>query len=76
MRSMTLGAFFGPFLGVSFSLLAVRHTATGIAATIMAIVPVLIIAPSVILFREKVTIREITGAVVAVAGVAALFLWK
>lgn len=76
MRSMTLGAFFGPFLGVSFSLLAVRYTATGIAATIMAIVPVLIIAPSVILFREKVTIREVAGAVIAVAGVAALFLWK
>ena len=76
MRSMTLGAFFGPFLGVSFSLLAVRYTATGVAATIMAIVPVLIIAPSVILFREKVTIREVTGAMIAVAGVAALFLWK
>jgi len=76
MGPITLGAFFGPFLGVSFSLLAVRHTATGIAATIMAIVPVLIIAPSVILFKEKVTIREVTGAVIAVAGVAALFLWK
>jgi len=76
MGPMTLGAFFGPFLGVSFSLLAVRHTATGIAATIMAIVPVLIIAPSVIIFKEKITIREVAGAVIAVAGVAALFMWK
>jgi drug/metabolite transporter (DMT)-like permease len=74
MGTMTLGAFFGPFLGVSFSLLAVKHTATGIAATIMAIVPVLIIAPSVVLFKEKVTNREIVGALVAVAGVAVLFL--
>ena len=76
MRTMSLGSFFGPFLGVSFSLLAVKHTATGIAATIMAIVPVLIIAPSIVLFKEKVTPREITGAVVAVAGVAVLFLLK
>ncbi len=76
MGAMSLGAFFGPFLGVSFSLLAVKHTATGIAATLMAIVPVLIIAPSALLFKEKVTLREVSGAVIAVAGVAVLFLWK
>jgi drug/metabolite transporter (DMT)-like permease len=76
MGTMSLGSFFGPFLGVSFSLLAVKYTATGVAATIMAIVPVLIIAPSVVLFKEKVTPREIAGAVVAVAGVAVLFLLK
>jgi drug/metabolite transporter (DMT)-like permease len=76
VASMSVGSFFGPFLGVSFSLLAVKYTATGIAATIMAIVPVLIIAPSVVLFREKISPREIVGAVVAVAGVAVLFLWK
>jgi len=74
--AMSLGAFFGPFLGVSFSLLAVKYTATGIAATLMAMVPVLIIAPSALLFREKVTVREVAGALVAVAGVAVLFLWK
>jgi drug/metabolite transporter (DMT)-like permease len=76
VANMSLGAMFGPFLGVSFSLVAVKYTETGIAATIMAIVPVLIIAPSVILFKEKLTAREVVGAVVAVAGVAVLFLLK
>jgi drug/metabolite transporter (DMT)-like permease len=76
MGTMSLGAFFGPFLGVSFSLIAVKYTTTGVAATLMALVPVLIIAPSVVLFREKVTIREIAGALIAVAGVSVLFLWK
>jgi drug/metabolite transporter (DMT)-like permease len=71
---LSLGAFFGPFLGVSFSLLAVQLTNTGIAATIMAIVPVLIIPPSVILFKEKVTFKEIAGAILAVGGVALFFL--
>ena len=76
MGVMSLGSFFGPFLGVSFSLLAIQRTATGVAATIMAIIPVLIIAPSVALFKERVTRREIAGAVTAVAGVAVLFLLK
>jgi drug/metabolite transporter (DMT)-like permease len=68
------GGFLSVTLGVSFSLLAVQHTSTGIASTIMSIVPVLIIPPAVLLFRERVTAREVTGAVIAVAGVALLFL--
>jgi len=68
-----LGAFFGPFLGVSLSLLAVQHTASGIAASIMATSPILII-PAVVLFqRERVGIAGVGGAVLAVAGVALLF---
>jgi drug/metabolite transporter (DMT)-like permease len=50
------GAFWGPFLGVSFSLLAVQHALAGVASTIMAIVPVLIIPPAVILFKEKMVV--------------------
>jgi len=74
MSQLSLGAFFGPFLGVSFSLLSVQLTSTGIASTIMAMVPVLIIPPSVILFKEKVNLREILGAILAVGGVALFFL--
>jgi drug/metabolite transporter (DMT)-like permease len=74
MSQLSLGAFFGPFLGVSFSLLSVQLTSTGIAATIMALVPILIIPPSVILFKEKVNFKEVIGAVLAVGGVALFFL--
>jgi len=70
----SLGAFFGPFLGVSFSLIAIKYTETGIASTIMALVPVFIILPAVILFNQKVTLPEIFGAIVSVAGVALFFL--
>ena len=71
---LSTGAFFGPFLWVSFSLISVQHTSTGIASTIMSIVPILIIPPSIILFREKVTIKEVAGAFLAVGGVALFFL--
>ena len=74
MFQLSLGAFFGPFLGVSFSLLSVQLTSTGIASTIMALVPVLIIPASVLLFREKVNIKEIIGAMLAVGGVALFFI--
>lgn len=74
MGQLSLGAFFGPFLGVSFSLLSVQLTSTGIASTIMAMVPVLIIPASVIIFREKVTPKEVVGAILAVAGVGIFFL--
>lgn len=74
MKRLLVGAFFGPFLGVSFSLLAVKHTSTGVASALMSIVPVLIIAPAVIVFKEKITAKELIGAIVTVVGVAIFFL--
>jgi drug/metabolite transporter (DMT)-like permease len=74
MKRVALGSFFGPFLGVSFSLVAIQHTQAGIAATIMAIVPVLIIPPAILFFHEKVNWKEILGAVITVGGVAIFFL--
>ena len=73
MVSTGIGAFFGPFLGVSLSLVAVKYAYAGVAATLMALVPVLIIPASVVIFREKVSPVAILGAVVAVAGSALLF---
>lgn len=74
MTRLSIGAFFGPFLGVSFSLLSVKHTTTGVASTIMAIVPVLIIPPAVIFFKEKITFKELVGSIIAVGGVALFFM--
>jgi drug/metabolite transporter (DMT)-like permease len=74
MKRITIGAFFGPFLGVAFSLLAVQHTLTGIASTLMALVPVLILIPAIFYFKERVNFLEIIGAFIAFAGVALFFL--
>lgn len=70
----TLGAFFGPFLAVSLSLIAVRETVAGVAASIMALTPVLIIPLVIVLKKERVGIGGFAGALVAVTGVALLFL--
>ncbi|MGE0087866.1 MAG: DMT family transporter [Bacteroidales bacterium] len=74
MTRLSIGAFFGPFLGVSFSLLSVKYTTTGVASTIMSIVPILIIPPAVLFLKDKLTIREVIGAVIAVGGVILFFM--
>lgn len=74
MKPLTLGAVFGPFLGVSFSLMSVRYTKAGIASTIMALTPVFILLPATVLYREKVTKAEVAGAIISVAGVALFFV--
>jgi len=75
MKWLVIGTFFGPFLGVSFSLMAVQHTNAGIAQTIMSLTPVFIIPPAVMINKEKVTVREIIGALIAVCGAVLFFVW-
>lgn len=74
MKFIVIGAFFGPFIGVYLSLLSVKYTSIGIASTIMAIIPVLIIPPAVLLYKEKVTLKEIIGAFITVGGVVLFFV--
>jgi len=68
------GACVGPFLGVWLSLVSVQRIEAGVAATLMAIVPVLVIPLEVIIHCEHLTPRAVVGACIAVAGVAILFL--
>jgi drug/metabolite transporter (DMT)-like permease len=74
MKLLSLGAFFGPFLGVSFSLVAILYTEAGIVSTIMALVPIFIIVPSAIIYKEKIKPAEVLGAIISVAGVALFFI--
>lgn len=74
LKRISVGALFGPFLGVSFQLLSLQHTSAGVTSTITAIIPVLIIPPAVILFKEKITSKEIFGSLITIIGVAILFL--
>ena len=70
----TATTVFGPFIGVGFSLMAVQYTAAGIASTLMAMTPIIILLPSYWLFHEKITLRAVIGAVISVFGVSLFFL--
>jgi drug/metabolite transporter (DMT)-like permease len=74
MGCVFASTIFGPFIGVSASLFATMYTSAGIAQTIFALTPILIIAPAAILFHQKVTVREVIGAVISVVGVCLFFV--
>jgi drug/metabolite transporter (DMT)-like permease len=71
---IALGSIFGPFLGVSFQLMSLQYTTAGISSTITSIMPVTILPFSVLIFKEKLTIKEVLGALISVIGIAILFL--
>ena len=73
MFLIVVSTFFGTFLGIFLSLLAIKETSIGIASTIMAIVPVTIIPFSFFFFKEKINLREIIGAIIAVIGTGIMF---
>ena len=64
---------FGPFVGVGFSLMAVQYTAAGIASTLMAMTPIIILLPSYWLFHEQITWKAVLGAFISVIGVSLFF---
>ena len=72
--SMIGGAFCGPFLGVTLSLFALRHTEAGVAASIAAFYPIPTILISSRVHAERITARTFAGAAVAIAGIVLLFL--
>ena len=74
MKYASIITLFGPAVGVSLSLMAVRYANAGIASTLMALTPVLILAPEVLVNKKKIRLKEIVGLVVSITGVALFFL--
>lgn len=68
------GALVGPVIGMTLSMVALANADTGIAQTLMSLMPVIIIPVIWIIYREKTSWRGMLGALVAVIGVAILFL--
>jgi drug/metabolite transporter (DMT)-like permease len=69
-----LGSLLGPCLGITFSLIAVAHTKVGIAATLMSTSPIMMLPLAKFVHREALSWKAMSGAFIAVGGVAILFL--
>lgn len=74
LGSTLTGTVFGPYLGITFSMIAVANTNVGIASTLMSTMPVLMLPLVKYFYKDKLGWRSIIGAFVTVAGVAILFL--
>ncbi len=72
MMMVALGGTFGPFLGVGLSLTAAQLTHAGVAASLMAMQPILVIPLSMWFGHERVGVAAVGGAAIAVAGVVLL----
>jgi len=68
------GSVFGPYIGVWLSVVAVKYTEAGVAATLLATVPIAIIPMDMLVHKTKPSLRALIGTVVTVLGVALLFL--
>ena len=69
-----IGSVIGPFLGITFSMIAISHAKVGIASTLMATVPIIMLPMVRYYYKEKLSWISITGALIAVGGIAILFL--
>lgn len=74
MKYATLLTLFGPAFGVSLSLMAVRYADAGIASTLMALTPVMIIFPDWLINKKQIKFKEIVGVSVSMLGVCMFFL--
>lgn len=72
--AMMGGTISGPFLGIWLSMIAVQLARLGIASTLMALPPVILIPVEYLVYRTEVSARSLVGTIVAFAGVALIFL--
>ncbi len=73
-RMLMLAGFIGPVLGVSSSLYAVQNAEVGVASTLTSLAPIFMLPISAFFFKERLGWQAIAGTLLAMAGVAILFL--
>ncbi len=71
---LIIGSFFGPFIGVTAMLIALKNTSAGIVSTLSSTSPILVIPFCILIFKERVRPIEILGAVISVGGASLFFI--
>lgn len=70
---MLIGSFFAVFLGITFLLLAAKHTSAGVASTLSSLAPIMILPVAYFIKKQSVKSKEVIGAVIGVLGVGLMF---
>jgi drug/metabolite transporter (DMT)-like permease len=74
IQHILVASLIGPYLGVFFSLVAIQNAEIGIASTLMSLQPIILIPIGIYFFKEKITSQAVAGTIVALIGVAVIFL--
>jgi drug/metabolite transporter (DMT)-like permease len=74
LRQLAIAALIGPVVGVSLSLLAVQNAAVGVASVLISLSPIFMLPISHFFFKERLGWQAFAGTLLAMAGVAILFL--
>ena len=68
------GSFFGPTLAVTLTLFAIQNAEIGVASTLTAITPIILLPIGYFFFNERFGWQAIAGTLIAIVGVGLLFL--
>ena len=64
----------GAVIAGSLLLLAFQNVTVGVATTLSHTTAIMLIPMSFVVFREKITLRAMVGTVIAIIGIAILFI--
>ncbi len=74
LKLLALVALIGPVIGVSLSLLSVPYAPVGVASVLTSLSPIFLLPIGHFVYGERLGWRPVAGTLVAVFGVALLFL--
>lgn len=72
--AMLVAILLGPFISVWISLVAIKHTEAGIAQVLLGFVPIFVVVPAWLVYKDRPSPLRLLGIAVAVGGGALLFL--
>ena len=68
------GTITGPVLGVTASLIAIQYSPVGVASTLMALSPIILLPVGYFAFEERFGWQVVLGTLIAIGGVTLLLL--
>lgn len=74
VAALAVAILMGPYLSVWISLVAIRNTEAGVAQVLLGMVPIFVVVPAWIVYRDRPTVLSLAGIVLAIAGGGLLFL--
>ena len=74
LKKLLFASFIGAFLGTWFCLLGLKYAYASIATTLNATSPIFVMPLTFLILKEKITFQAVMGCIIAVTGVALIFL--